>query len=317
MTILVTGGAGFIGSHLCERLIALGHRVICYDSFDGYYSPELKRKNIAGIMRHPGFALVEADIRDASALAQTFTVHKIDVVVHLAARAGVRPSILQPGLYYDVNLIGTLRLLEAMHAAGVKKLVFGSSSSVYGNSKRVPFSETDRVDNPISPYAASKKAGELLCHTYHHLHAFDVFCLRFFTAYGPRQRPDMAIHQFVRKILERQSITLFGDGNSRRDYTFVEDIVQGVEQAVNRVAGYEVINLGESSTIKLIDLIHLIETELDMKADIQWKPVQPGDVETTHADIGKARDILDYAPAVTITEGMQRFCRWFTSESQG
>jgi UDP-glucuronate 4-epimerase len=290
--------------------------VVCYDSFDSYYAPQIKRKNISGLTQNPLFALVEADIRDGDALQRTFANYKVDTVVHLAARAGVRPSIQQPELYYDVNVMGTLRLLEAMHVAGVNQMVFGSSSSVYGNSPNVPFSEADSVDHPISPYAASKKAGELLCHTYHHLYGFDIFCLRFFTVYGPRQRPDMAIHQFIRKILEGDPITLYGDGASRRDYTFIDDIVQGVEKAISKVAGYEIINLGESSTIALIDLIRVIEEELGVKARIEWKPMQPGDVETTYADIARARTILGYAPGCSMKEGIHRFCEWFKSERE-
>jgi len=314
MTLLVTGGAGFIGSHLCERLISDGHLVICYDNFDSYYSPEIKRKNISGLLRNPNFRLVESDIRDKSGLEKALGQGKVDVVVHLAARAGVRPSIQQPELYYDVNIIGTLRLLEAMRSADVKKLVFGSSSSIYGNSDKIPFSETDNVDHPISPYAASKKAGELLCYTYSHLYSFDVFCLRFFTVYGPRQRPDMAIHQFAKNIADSKPITLYGDGTSRRDYTFVDDIVGGIKKAVTKVSGYEVINLGESSTISLIDLIHLIEEEVGVKAIIRWLPMQPGDVLMTNADIKKAQMLLDYNPGYSIKQGIQTFCRWLNLE---
>jgi len=314
MTILITGGAGFVGSHLCERLISDGHFVICYDNFDSYYSPEIKRKNISELFRNPNFRLVESDIRDKSGLETALSQGKVDVVVHLAAMAGVRPSIQRPELYYDVNITGTLRLLETMRSANVKKLVFGSSSSIYGNNDKIPFSETDNVDHPISPYAASKKAGELLCYTYSHLYSFDVFCLRFFTVYGPRQRPDMAIHQFAKNIADGKPITLYGDGTSRRDYTFVDDIVAGIEKAITRVSGYEVINLGESSTISLIDLIHMIEEEVGVKAIIRWLPMQPGDVLMTNADIKKARMLLDYDPQYSVKQGIQQFCQWLNLE---
>jgi len=314
MVILITGGAGFIGSNLSGHFISRGHSVVCYDSFDSYYSPTIKRKNILGLVQHPKFTLLEGDVRDEKALERAFSHQKIDVVVHLAARAGVRPSIEQPALYYDVNVTGTLRLLEAMKLAGTTKLIFGSSSSVYGNSRKVPFSELDSVDEPISPYAASKKAAELVCHTYCHLYGFDIFCLRFFTVYGPRQRPDMAIYLFVQKVLDGLPITLFGDGSSCRDYTFIDDIVHGLEMATTKVTGYEVINLGESSTIRLIDLIHVIEKELGIKANIQRQPMQKGDVEVTFADISKARSILGYSPQFEIEDGIHRFCEWVRDE---
>ena len=315
MTVLVTGGAGFIGSHLVERLLSRGNAVTCLDSFDSYYDPSLKRRNIAALLGHPEFTLVEGDIRNTQDLDRCFAGKPFDVAVHLAARAGVRPSIANPELYYDVNVMGTLRLLEAMRRAGLRKLVFASSSSVYGNDQHVPFSETDNVDHPISPYAASKKAGELLCHTYHNLHGFDVHCLRFFTAYGPRQRPDMAIHQFIRKIRDKQPVTLYGDGSSKRDYTYVTDIVQGVEQAIARVKGYEIINLGESRMTSLLDLIRVIETEVGEKAILQNKPMQPGDVTATCADIDKARSLLAYDPRFSMQKGIRLSCEWSLTQS--
>jgi UDP-glucuronate 4-epimerase len=310
MNILVTGGAGFIGSHLVERLLNSGHSIVCLDNFDTYYDPALKRRNLSRALTHREFILMEGDIRDRDSLQGCFAKRTIDAVIHLAARAGVRPSIANPGLYYEVNVIGTLNLLEAMREHDVRKLVFGSSSSVYGDSPDVPFSESANVDHPISPYAASKKAGELLCHTYHHLYGFDIHTLRFFTAYGPRQRPDMGIQIFIRNIIEGKPITLYGEGDSRRDYTFVGDIVQGIELSVGRVEGYQVMNLGESRTTTLLDLVRIIETQLGKKAVINWQPSQPGDVQATYADIRKAGAILGYAPTVTVHEGIRLACEW-------
>jgi len=312
MTILVTGGAGFIGSHLVEKLLSRNHEVVCLDNFDTFYDPRIKRENIRRALAHKSYTLIEGDIRDAISLQHCFDREKIDVVVHLAASAGVRPSIQQPELYYDVNVIGTLRLLEAMRHSRVKKLVFGSSSSVYGNSPKVPFSESDPVDNPISPYAATKKAGELLCHTYHHLYDLDVFCLRFFTAYGPRQRPEMAIHKFAKSIMDGEPITMYGDGSTKRDYTFVDDILQGVLASIQKLQGYEIINLGESKTISLRHLISLLEEKIGKKAVIQQLPEQAGDVRLTNADISKARRIIGYNPKVTIEDGLSTFVQWFS-----
>jgi len=314
MTVLVTGGAGFIGSHLCEHLLSQGHSVVCLDNFDSFYAPEMKRANISGLTASGLFTLVEADIRDDKSLDRTLGEHPIDVVVHLAARAGVRPSLLEPHVYYDVNVIGTQRILDAMRRAGVSKLVFGSSSSVYGDNVEAPFKETAVVDHPISPYAASKKAAELACHTYHHLHGLDVFCLRFFTAYGPRQRPDMGIFQFLRKVALGEPITLFGDGSSRRDYTYVGDIVEGVGQAVSGVKGWEIINLGESHTVTLLDLIRTIERVVCRKATIRWEPMQPGDVLSTMADIDKARILLGYLPRMDIHAGLGMMFDWMRSQ---
>jgi UDP-glucuronate 4-epimerase len=287
-----------------------GHAVICLDNFDTYYDPALKRKNLSRALVHQEFMLIEGDIRDRDVLHRCLAGRPVDVVVHLAARAGVRPSIADPALYYDVNVKGTLNLLEAMREHNVKKLVFGSSSSVYGDSPDVPFSESANVDHPISPYAASKKAGELLCHTYHHLYDFDIHALRFFTAYGPRQRPDMAIQIFIRNIIEERAITLFGEGNSRRDYTYVGDIVQGIELSIGRVEGFQVMNLGESRTTTLLDLVRIIEVQLGKKAVINWQPSQPGDVQATFADIRKAGAILGYAPTVSVQEGIRMACEW-------
>ena len=310
-TILVTGGAGFIGSHLIEALLQRGDRVICLDNFDEFYDPALKRKNIAGMLQNKQFVLAEGDIRDRQLLDELFRSYSIDVVVHLAARAGVRPSIQFPELYYDVNVRGTLTVLEAMKNAGVRKMVFASSSSVYGNNSKVPFSESDSVDNPISPYAATKKACELLCYNYHHLYRFDIFCLRFFTVYGPRQRPEMAIHQFVRHVMQGNEITLFGDGSSRRDYTNIHDILSGILLAEDHLTGYGVFNLGEHTTISLIDLVRTIEKHTGIPAKMKYLPSQPGDVEITYADITKASTMLGYAPSVTVDDGIRKFVEWY------
>ena len=310
MNILVTGGAGFIGSHLVECLLGDGHTVVCLDNFDSFYDPAIKRNNIKKALSHLAYTLIEGDVRDPVVLRKCFEGRSIDVVAHLAARAGVRPSIVNPELYYDVNVMGTLRLLEAMRASGVKKLVFASSSSVYGNNPQVPFSESDNVDYPISPYAASKKAGELLCHTYHHLHKFDVFALRFFTVYGARQRPEMAISHFARQILDGQTIELYGDGKTSRDYTYVHDIVNGVDAAISAVKGFEIINLGNSSPVALIDLVQTLENVMNRKAKIVWCPMQPGDVETTWAETGKAGRLLGYRPHTALGDGLTAYVEW-------
>jgi UDP-glucuronate 4-epimerase len=314
MNILVTGGAGFIGSHLVEKLLSENHEVVCLDNFDDYYNPKIKQENIRGLIGNKNYTLIEGDIRDVSVLNRCFHEKKIDAVVHLAARAGVRPSIQQPELYYDVNVIGTLRLIEAMKIAGVKKLVFASSSSVYGDNPKVPFSEFDSVDNPISPYAATKKASELICHTYHHLYNFDIFCLRFFTVYGPRQRPEMAIHQFTNHVFSGIPITLFGDGSTKRDYTYIDDIVTAVMAAIERVEGYEIINVGGSRTVALIDLVRLIEKYSGNEAIIEYKPEQAGDVKQTYAEISKAERILNYSPQTTIEDGIEKFITWYRSQ---
>jgi UDP-glucuronate 4-epimerase len=311
MIILITGGAGFIGSNLSDSLLNQGHFVICFDNFDDFYDTSIKKKNIREAICSPNYILVEGDIRDQNLLENIFNEHKPNIVIHLAARAGVRPSVLNPALYYDVNLTGTLSLLEVMRSHNVTKMIMASSSSVYGNNEKVPFSESDSVDNPISPYAASKKATELLCYTYSFLYGFDIFCMRLFTVYGPRQRPEMAIHQFVRKILNKETIQLYGDGSSQRDYTYVDDIIQGFLNAIDNLKGYEIINLGESQTIPLIALIKSIESLLDMNAIIEWKPKQAGDVDTTFADISKAKKILNYNPQFSMQEGLIRFIEWY------
>ena len=316
MNILVTGGAGFIGSHLVERLLAEGHRVVCLDNFDDFYAPALKRRNLAQVMRQPAFRLVEGDLRDEEGLKKIFAGEEFDLVAHLAARAGVRPSVGDPALYVDVNLRGTIYLLEACKNQAVRRFIFASSSSVYGNSSRVPFSEEDPVNTPISPYAATKKAGELLCHTYHHLYGMDIACLRYFTVYGPRQRPEMAIHQFTRSIHAGKKISLFGDGSSRRDYTYIDDAVGGTLGAFRREHGFQVYNIGESQTITLAELIRAIEEQVGKKAIIEHLPEQPGDVKLTYAEIGKARERLGYNPQTEIHEGIPRFVKWFLEEKK-
>lgn len=310
MNILVTGGAGFIGSSLVEYLTNDNHRVYCLDNFDTFYDPLIKRQNIEQSLVKNNYTLIEGDIRDKTLLNKIFAENEIELVIHLAARAGVRPSILEPELYYDVNVVGTLMLLEAMKSANVTRMIFASSSSVYGNNKKVPFSETDNVDFPISPYAATKKACELLCHTYHNLYGFDIFCLRFFSVYGPRQRPEMAIHNFACKILDDSPISVYGDGSSKRDYTYIDDIVFGTLSALENLKGYEIINLGESKTYSLNTVIALLEKYLCKKAIINKLPFQPGDVHLTNADISKAKSLIGYEPKTNLEEGISKFVNW-------
>lgn len=312
--VLVTGGAGFIGSHLCQRLLREGESVVCLDNFDPFYDPAIKRKNLEEIQATTGggaFQLVEGDIRDAGLMEDLFNRSSFDLVIHLAARAGVRPSLEQPLLYEDVNVAGTLNLLEACREYGVMDMIFGSSSSVYGKNSKIPFAEEDRLEAMISPYAVTKRIGELFCSVYHHLYGMNIFCLRFFTVYGPRQRPEMAIHKFARLILQGERVPLFGDGTSQRDYTYIDDIIEGIIGAVRNLRGYNVFNLGESRTIPLRKLVFLLEEALGKKAEIKELPEQPGDVPITYADISKARRLLGYDPHVGIEEGIKRFIRWF------
>ena len=316
MRFLVTGGAGFIGSNLVDSLLLQGHEVVCLDNFDNYYDPSIKNCNISKALSYSTYRLIKGDIRDKQLLKTIFSENKTDMVIHLAARAGVMPSVQNPELYYDVNVMGTLYLLECMQKANVKRLIFASSSSVYGNSKIVPFSESMVVDYPISPYAASKKAGELLCHTFHHIHGFDIFCLRFFTVYGPRQRPEMAIHNFVNSIIQGLPIMQFGDGNSQRDYTYIDDIIAGVKGAIKNLKGYEIINIGESQAISLKDLISIIESAVGGKAIIRTVPQQAGDVKITYADITKAKKMLGYAPTFPIVKGIELFVEWYKRNLQ-
>jgi UDP-glucuronate 4-epimerase len=311
--ILVTGGAGFIGSHLVDRLLASDvEHITVIDDFNDFYDPEIKRANIRRHLEDPRYQLVQVDIRDRAALEQALANMEFDCIVHLAARAGVRPSLSQPQLYNETNVNGTLNLLEFARQRGIRQFVFGSSSSVYGINAKVPFSEDDPIRKPISPYAATKGAGELLCHTYSHLYGIRCVCLRFFTVYGPRQRPDLAIHKFARLISDGRPIPVFGDGTTRRDYTYVDDIIDGVMAAISyNQSDYEVINLGESRTVELRELISLLEKELDAHAVIDRQPPQPGDVPQTFADITKARKLLGYNPQTQIEEGLRRFVDWF------
>ncbi|MGH9903695.1 MAG: GDP-mannose 4,6-dehydratase, partial [Pyrinomonadaceae bacterium] len=311
--ILLTGGAGFIGSHLLERLLSEGRfHVTVVDDFNDFYEPARKRANVAPFAGRDDFRLIEADIRDRAALARAFSERDFGCVVHLAARAGVRPSLAEPVLYTETNITGTLNLLELARERGVRQFVFGSSSSVYGINAKVPFGEEDPIRRPISPYAATKAAGELLCHTYAHLHGIRCVALRFFTVYGARQRPDLAIHKFARLIDAGRPIPVFGDGTTRRDYTYIDDIIAGVRAAMDyEAADYEVFNLGESRTVELRELIALLEEELGRKAVIDRQPTQPGDVPQTFADITKARRLLGYDPRTEIEEGIRRFVEWF------
>ncbi len=309
--ILITGGAGFIGSHLTEALLGEGHEVICLDNFNSYYDPRIKRRNIEALRANRQFTLIEGDILDWELLRQIFEQKKIAIVVHLAARAGVRPSIKEPQLYQQVNVLGTTNLLELARDFRIKKFIFGSSSSIYGENKKVPFSEDDPVDHPISPYAATKKAGELLCYTYHHLYKIPVTCLRFFTVYGPRQRPDMAIHKFTRSIFSGEKISMFGEGNTRRDYTYISDIIDGICKSLKFCSGYHIYNLGESKTIELRQLIDLIARYAGKEPIIEMHPIQPGDVPITYADISKAKEEIGYQPEVGIEEGIERFVKWY------
>jgi UDP-glucuronate 4-epimerase len=312
--ILVTGGAGFIGSHLVERLLGEGGwRVTVVDDFNDFYDPAVKRANVRAHLGREDFRLAEADIRDRAALERVFDdAEGFDCVVHLAARAGVRPSLAEPVLYAETNISGTLNLLELARASGTRQFVFGSSSSVYGENEKVPFAEDDPVFKPISPYAATKAAGELLCHAYAHLWDMRCLALRFFTVYGARQRPDLAIHKFARLISEGRPIPVFGDGTTRRDYTYIDDIINGVRAAIDYDASrYEVVNLGESRTVSLSELIALLEGELGQRAIIDRQPLQPGDVPQTFADITKARRLLGYDPRTQIEEGVRRFVEWF------
>ncbi len=316
-TILVTGAAGFIGSSLAERLLAAGHTVVGLDNFDSFYDPEVKRGNLAVALADPNYRMVEGDIRDRETLDRLFSGTSFGTVVHLAARAGVRPSIADPQLYTSVNLVGTTCLLEACRLHRIDRFLFGSSSSVYGNNAKVPFAEDDPVDHPISPYAATKKAGEVLCHAHHHLFGLKVACLRFFTVYGPRQRPEMAIHHFTRSIAGGLSISQFGDGSSARDYTYIDDIVEGIIAAMDHLSGYHIWNLGGSRTVTLAGLIEMISTRLNRDADIDIKPMQPGDVDRTWADTTRSREELSWEPRIGIEEGLDRFVAWFRSHNRG
>ncbi len=310
MKVLVTGGAGFIGSHLVQRLLRDSHEVAILDDFNDFYDPKIKRANIGPFATE--IAIHDVDLRDGKKVAELFQEEKLDAVFHLAARAGVRPSIQQPQLYYDTNVAGTLHLLENARARGIERFIFASSSSVYGAAKRVPFSEEEHLTQTLSPYAATKISGEFLCSTYSHLYKMRIVALRYFTVYGARQRPDLAIHQFTRKIQAGQSIDQFGDGTTRRDYTYIDDIIQGTMAALKYDGPtFDVFNLGESDTIQLKDLIAAIEKALGKKAKINRLPEQPGDMPLTCADISKARKLLGYNPQTKFEDGLPKFVDWF------
>lgn len=311
MNILVTGGAGFIGSSLTDRLLENNLKIFCLDNFNDFYNPLIKENNIRHNLENKNFNLIRGDILDKNKLDEIFSSNNIHMVIHLAAMAGVRPSIENPLLYEKVNIEGTINLLECMKIHNVKKMLFASSSSVYGGNKKVPFSETDGVDKPVSPYAATKKAGELLCYNYHHLYGIAIYCLRFFTVYGPRQRPEMAIHKFTRQIYSGQKITVFGDGSTSRDYTYIDDIVNGIINCIDRVNSYEIINLGNSNPTKLIELVKLIQNISGRKSGITKEEMKPGDVFTTFADIKKAKKIIAFKPETSIEDGLQKFISWY------
>ena len=313
MAILVTGGAGFIGSHLLDRLAARGEDLVCLDNFNDYYDPAIKRNNIAALLNSKKVRLITGDVTDEAAVAHVFQTADIHAVVHLAARAGVRPSIREPMLYEHVNCRGTLILLEHARRSGVGKFVFASSSSVYGNRTEIPFHEDMDVSRPVSPYAATKVAGEAFCHTYHHLYGMNIAALRFFTVYGARQRPDMAIHKFTRLIHSGEEVPMFGDGSSSRDYTYYEDIIDGVAAAIDAPLKFEIINLGEKRTTELARLIQLISEALGKPARINRLPMQPGDVKITCADTSRAEKLLGYKPKWTVEQGVPEFAKWYLS----
>ncbi len=316
MNFLVTGGAGFIGYHVCERLLQMGHAVWVIDDLNEFYSPALKQKNIEDLKAlGKQFTFVKGDITFPSHLKKVFSLANFDQMIHLAARAGVRPSLAEPAYYQRVNVEGTVKLLEAAREQGVNKVTIASSSSVYGVNAKVPFSEDDPVFTAISPYAASKLACEALGHVYHHIYGMDVAMLRFFTVYGPRQRPDLAIHKFAKLITEGKPIPVFGDGSTARDYTYISDIVDGVISVTQKEFGYRIFNLGESQTVKLAYLIELLEKTLGKRAIIDRQPAQPGDVPITFANIGKARSLLGYSPGIKIEQGIQLFVEWFKANA--
>jgi UDP-glucuronate 4-epimerase len=309
--VLITGSAGFIGSSLADSLLGDNYNVMGIDNFDPFYNRNIKEYNIAHALKNPRYQFREGDIRNMDFIGNCFSDFKPDIIIHLAAKAGVRTSLSDPGLFFDVNMMGTLNILEMMKKNSIKKMIFASSSSVYGNTKKVPFSENDNVDYPVSPYAASKKAGELLCHTYHHLYNLSIFCLRFFTVYGPRQRPDLAIHKFVKAILNNEVIYMYGDGTTSRDYTHIDDIVKGISGAIDKVNGYGIFNLGNANPVSLIELVKLLERSAGRKSIKKYLPMQEGDVVRTFADIAKAKSELGYNPGINLETGIENYLKWF------
>ena len=314
-TYFVTGGAGFIGSTLSEKLLSLGNKVVAIDNFCDFYNPAIKENNVKELVLNPNFKLYRADIRDREAVREIFDENKIDVVMNLAAMAGVRPSIENPCLYQEVNCLGLQNILEEMKLHGVKNGVLASSSSVYGNCKEVPFREDMIVDFAISPYAATKKANEVMAHVYHKLYDMNIIMLRFFTVYGPKQRPDLAINKFTRLMMEDKEIPMFGDGTTSRDYTYIDDIVDGIirscEYTLNNKNVYEILNLGNSSPISLKEMINVIGKTLGVEPKIKQLPMQPGDVDRTYADISKAKKLIGYSPKTSFEEGIKKFIEWY------
>lgn len=317
-TYLITGGAGFIGSSLADFLLNKGNKVVVVDNFCDFYNPEIKRENVKNNLSNENYKLYEVDICNSEDLEKAFSENKIDVIIHLAAMAGVRPSIENPVLYQKVNCMGTQNILELMKKYDVKNLVMASSSSVYGNNKKVPFEETDIVDYAISPYAATKKANEVMTHVYHKLHNFNVIMLRFFTVYGPRQRPDLAINKFTRMMINDEEVTMFGDGTTSRDYTYIDDIVSGIYLSTNYVLNnekvYEIINLGNSNPVSLKEMINTIGECLNKTPKIKQMPMQQGDVDITYANINKAKELLGYEPKTTFKEGIKKFIEWYEAK---
>lgn len=311
MKILVTGGAGFIGSHTIKKLLDQKYQVVCIDNLNNFYNPKLKIKNLEPFKNNKKFKFYKADICNNKKIANIFAKEKIDKIIHLAARAGVRPSLTNPEIYAKTNILGTLNLLEQARKNKIKNFVFASSSSIYGNNNRIPFSENDIVDDQLSPYAATKKASELLAKTYHNLYGLKCTGLRFFTVYGPSSRPDMAPYLFVDSIFKGREIKKFGDGNSKRDYTYIDDITDGITHALNKDLDFEIINLGNNKPIKLNYFISIIEKLLNKKANIKNLPVQMGDMEITFADISKAKKMLNYQPKISIEQGMERMVEWY------
>lgn len=308
---LITGGAGFIGSNLVDRLLKNGEEVYVIDNFDPYYEKEIKMKNIQHNLKNPRFHFFECDIRDIEKVQKIIAENNINKIVHLAAKVGVRNSIKNPLLYHDVNVRGTLNLLEICRKHNIESFIFGSSSSVYGINKKIPFSEDQPITKPISPYASSKISCEMFCFTYSHLYGIPITCLRFFTVYGPRQRPEMAIHKFTKLIYQGEEIEMYGDGSSKRDYTYITDVIDGIVNALNKNFKFEIFNLGNSKPTELGYLISLIESALNKKALIKKLPMQPGDVPITYADISKAKKLLNFNPKVTIEDGINKFVEWF------
>lgn len=312
---LVTGFAGFIGSHLTEKLLSEGYEIIGIDDFNDFYNPKTKEQNIKSFKDNSKFIQHKIDIRDKNAVSKIFKTHKPEIIVHLAARAGVRPSIKLPNLYEEVNVLGTLNLLEEAKNFDIQKFIFGSSSSVYGECKNIPFKETETNLKPISPYGVSKLTGEKYCQTYNHLYKLPIVCLRFFTVYGPRQRPDLAIHKFTKLIEDNKPIPIFGDGKYKRDFTYITEIIDGIISSINYdKTSFEIFNLGESRSTSVIDLVKLLENAIGKQAIIDWQDAQAGDVPLTFADVGKAEKLLGYKPRTAPEEGIKKFVEWFKLE---